>query len=214
MKNINQRYNTLAIGVTGGIGSGKTKVCEMFSAFGAIFIQADKVAQEIMKSDQKVIKQICRVFGPNAYLSSGLLNKPYISSLIFKDHHLQEKINKIVHPLVINYIKTEITKAKESAAIPLILTEAALIYEARSENIFDYMIVVDAPQSIRLQRLKERDGSSRSDILSRMNSQMPPDEKTLRADFVVKNNSTIEHLEMQTKFIYSVLVSLAVQKNN
>lgn len=214
MKNINQRYNTLAIGVTGGIGSGKTKVCKMFSAFGAIFIQTDKVAQEIMKTDQRVIKQICQVFGTDAYLSSGLLNKSLISSLIFKNHNLQKKINKIIHPLVIHHIKSEIEKAKNNGVIPLIVTEAALIYEARSENIFDYIIVVDAPQSIRLQRIKERDGSSRTEILDRMNSQMSPDEKTSRADFVIKNNSTLEHLETQTKFIYSILISLSSQEDN
>ena len=214
MKNINQRYNTLAIGVTGGIGSGKTKVCKMFSAFGAIFIQADKVAQEIMETDQGVIRQICQVFGRDAYLSSGSLNKPFISSLIFKNHKLQERINKIVHPLVIYRIDSIIKKTKSSGLIPLVVTEAALIYEARSENIFDYMIVVDAPQSIRLQRIKERDGSSRTEILDRMNSQMSTDEKISRADFVIKNNSTLEHLEMQTKFIYSILISLSSQKGN
>ncbi|MBI5021065.1 MAG: dephospho-CoA kinase [Ignavibacteriales bacterium] len=214
MQNINQRYNTLAIGVTGGIGSGKTKVCEILSAFGVKCIQADKVAQEIMRTDKKVVKQIRQVIGPDAYLPSGLLNKQLISSLIFNNHDLQEKINKIVHPVVINLIKSEIEIEKINGTIPLIVNEAALIYEARSENIYDYIIVVDASQSVRLKRLKEKDGSNRKEILDRMNSQMSPDEKRLRADFVIKNNSTIEHLETQTKFIYSVLLALARLSDN
>ncbi|MBI5476317.1 MAG: dephospho-CoA kinase [Ignavibacteriales bacterium] len=205
-------FNTLAVGVTGGIGSGKSKVCQFFSSLGAIYLQADRIAQMVMESDPEVIRKVKLLLGSEAYLSNGSLNKSLIASKIFSNHDEKKQIDGAVHPAVLKLIAKEITDAKNEKTSPLILVEAALIFEANSESMYDYVIVVDAPKKTRVRWLHKRDGSDTTEIISKMKSQLSDKEKLSRADFVIKNSGTISQLEDQSRFIFNLLTSISRTK--
>jgi dephospho-CoA kinase len=204
-----QTYTTLAVGVTGGIGSGKSKVCEIFSSLGAFCLHADRIAQSVIEHDPEVIRKMIEIFGAEAYTSKGALNKSLISSQIFNFPEIKKIVDETVHPPVLDIIKKDIYKAKKDNRTPFIFVEAALIYEAKSEAMYDYVIVVDAPKESRIRWIIERDKSSETEIIDKIKSQLPAEETIARADFVIKNLGTLQQLEKQTRFIFTILKSIS-----
>ncbi|WP_411030986.1 dephospho-CoA kinase [Spongiimicrobium sp. 3-5] len=172
----------MIVGLTGGIGSGKTTVAKMFKALGVPVYNSDKEAKRLMRSSKKVKKAILQLFGDEAYLDKKL-NKTYISSKVFKDPNLLEQLNGIVHPAVRKHFLSWKSRQKS----PYVIQEAAIIFEIGSQNNYDRIILVTSPESTRIQRVIDRDGSTREKVLNRINNQWPDEEKIVLADFIVSN---------------------------
>lgn len=208
-----KKNNGLTIGVTGGIGSGKSEVCRLFSALGVKIIFADSLAKEIMETNVSVRKKIERAFGKDVYIAEGTLNRQGLAEMIFSDARLRKKIDSIVHPHVLQVLKRIIFQGNSLHQENLLVIEAALIFESGADKMMDYIIVVDADEEKRIDRVVRRDGTSREEVLRRSKVQMSPERKVRKADFVIQNNGTFQSLETKVKFLHHLLLKLCTTKN-
>ena len=197
-----------AVGVTGGIGSGKTEVCNAFASLGARVCAADELAKELLTTHPEVRKEVAARFGSDVYSSDGSLDRKRLARLAFADDALLGKLNAIVHPKVTEELRAIISREKTERTAPLIVVEAALIYEARIEGLFDYVIAVDAAEPLRVERAAKRDGTTRESILERMRAQLVPDEVAERADFVIRNAGDLAGLRSQCAFLFTLLTRI------
>ncbi len=170
------------IGLTGGIGSGKTTVGRMFEKLGVPVYNSDWEAKKLMNSSKAIRSKIKALFGELAY-QDGKLNRPFIAKTVFKDKSLLEKLNKIVHPAVRKHFSKWCTKQDHN----YVIQETALLFENRAQDLYDKVVLVTAPKEVRIDRLLKRDHSTREDILARMDNQLEDREKVLLADFVIEN---------------------------
>ncbi|HWS01403.1 MAG TPA: dephospho-CoA kinase [Prolixibacteraceae bacterium] len=175
----------LTIGITGGIGSGKTTVSKVFRVLGIPVFQADLVAGKIQNEDPGVKSRLMELFGPDIYSEDGLLNRKKLAGIIFNDRNLLEKINHIIHPAVHQeFIKWKAAYEKS----PYLLYEAAIIFETGSFRNFDRTILVVAAENERIQRVLKRDQTTVEAIIQRMHNQLSDSEKMKMADFIIENN--------------------------
>lgn len=176
----------LKVGITGGIGSGKTTVCKVFELLGVPVFYADVVAKQIMVEDDVLIANIKQTFGPESYFADGTLNNKHIAGIVFNNEAELAKLNAIVHPAVFRaYDKWIITIPNDT---PYVLKEAALLFESGSYTVNDKNILVTAPIDIRLERVMKRDNVTAEQVLSRIHKQFTDEEKLKLADFVVEND--------------------------
>ncbi|MCL5990795.1 MAG: dephospho-CoA kinase [Bacteroidetes bacterium] len=205
------QVGTIVIGITGGIGCGKTTVTNFISELGYIVISTDEKAKELMVSDFNIKNKIFRAFGSESYNSDGSLNSQFISDLVFGKTSEHKKnlalLNSIVHPPVIDYIIEEVQKYEEKGE-PLVFIESALIYEAELEEGFDYVIVVDSREENAIKRITKRTGMTEELARLRMKLQNSQQEKTSLADFVIENNGTIEDLKKSVTTLMNILKNL------
>ncbi|MBL7933854.1 MAG: dephospho-CoA kinase [Bacteroidia bacterium] len=173
----------MIIGLTGGIGSGKSTVSKLFEILGYAVFYSDDVAKEVY-FDQVVKRQVVELLGPESYVSDLLLNKSFISSRIFSDTILLHRLNAIIHPAVKERMMQFVADNKHKHVVK----ESALLFEARLDKEVDKIVVVAAEEEIVIERVMKRDGANREDVIKRIKSQMPPEEKIRRADFVIYNN--------------------------
>ncbi|MGM0635011.1 MAG: dephospho-CoA kinase [Bacteroidota bacterium] len=190
----------MIVGLTGGIGSGKTTVAKMFKEKGIPVYIADDEAKKLMNTD--LLKhQIIQIFGEKAY-SNGELNRQFIANQVFKNQRLLEKLNGIVHPAVRNHFSEWVAKQNAS----FVLYEAAILFEKGGDEICDYTILVTAPKEIRINRIQQRDEAKRTDIVDRMNNQWSDDKKKKLADFIVENID-LDKTQKKVQDIYELLVN-------
>lgn len=175
----------LKIGITGGIGSGKTTVCRIFAEMDIPVYYADDRAKELMVNNLEVVTKLKALFGKNAYLNDGSLNRQHISNIVFSNKEMLEKLNAIVHPAV---HEDGIAWQKAQKNVPYTLKEAALLFEAGSYKALDKMITVFAPKEIRLERVVARDQTTRAAVEARMDKQMDDLKKMHLADYVIFND--------------------------
>lgn len=176
----------LQVGVTGGIGSGKSLVCKVFSALGVPVYDADSRAKAIMTTDGILVSQIKAEFGDLAYNIDGSLNRSYLSEQIFQYPHLRERLNALVHPRVA--IDTE-QWVNQQAGYRYVIREAALMYESGSYKKLNASILVAAPETLRMKRVRQRDPQRTEDAIRKiMEAQMPEEEMRKRADFIIEND--------------------------
>ncbi len=175
----------LKIGITGGIGSGKSTVCNIFEQMGIPIFNADLQARDLMNTNITLIKALKATFGSDIYDSDGQLIRPKLAQIVFGDKTKVEKLNALVHPAVKDEFKQW---AEKQTDCPYVIKEAALMFESESYKGLDYVITVSAPKQVRLQRVVDRDGAKRTDVLKRMNNQLSERERIARADFVIKND--------------------------
>ena len=210
-----EEHNTIVIGITGGIGSGKSSVSKIIAELGYPVILTDDKAKEIMVSDDAVKSKLIMEFGSEAYLPGRKLNNEYLAGLVFgpsKTHKKAlEKLNSIVHPPVIDYMMEEVEKY-EIAGVPMVFVESALIYEAGLEEGFDYIIDVFANEENTINRAMIRSGMTREQVTARMDEQISPDEKKKLADFVIENNGTVDELKKSVEFLIEILKMLPIKE--
>jgi dephospho-CoA kinase len=175
----------LKVGITGGIGSGKTTVCKVFELLGIPVFYADDVAKSIMQTDQVLKTALLDTFGENSYTKDGMLNRAYISSIVFNDKQELEKLNSLVHPAVLRAFDNWVLNQHES---PYVIKEAALLYEIGGFKMCNKSILVIAPTLIKMNRVKLRDGVSEEDIQLRMNRQFSDEIKIKYADHILNND--------------------------
>jgi dephospho-CoA kinase len=207
MKRIIKYANPKVIAVTGGIGSGQSTVCDRLQTLGCRVIDVDKKAKQIIIRDQTLKKELKSVFGNDIFHKDGSLNRKLLASLAFQSDVKTMQLNKLVHPRMVAEIVEEMETARFSQKYPLIVVDAALVYELSIEQMFDAVIVVFTHMDKRIQRVMKRDGLNREEILSRVYRQIPLEEKKQWADFVVDNNGTIDDLKFQIDKIFGDLTS-------
>lgn len=178
----------LKIGITGGIGSGKTTICKVFGTLGIPVFYADTVAKEMMVSDEILVDGVKNAFGTESYTDQGLLNNKYIAAIVFNNADQLAKLNALVHPAVFRAFDKWVEQVP--GKVPYILKEAALLFESGSYKMCDQNILVIAPKKIRLQRVMQRDGLTEEQVSARMNKQMSDEEKSKFADHIIYNNET------------------------
>ena len=174
---------SIIIGLTGGIGSGKSTVAKIFAQFGIPVLDADATAKAIMNEDSSVKTKLIELFGTEAYKESQL-NRPYIAQLVFDDAFKLQQLNAIIHPITIQYAKA--WALKQSA--PYVIKEAALFFESGSAEGVDKIIGVTAPKHIRIQRVMQRDQISREEVIKRMEHQLEDSLKMKLSDWVIQND--------------------------
>lgn len=193
---------TLKIGLTGGIGSGKSTVAAMFRVLGVPVFDADSAAREVMQEDAALIQQIKSLFGEAAY-TNNQLNRKYIAGIVFNDKLKLEQLNALVHPVTI--AKAEQWFASQQS--PYVIKEAALMFEAGASAGLDYVIGVSAPQHLRIQRVMERDKVTREEVLARMDKQISEHMKMKLCDFILINDEQ-QLLVPQVVSLHEHLVNL------
>ncbi len=172
------------VGITGGIGSGKTTVCRIFETLGIPVYYADVEAKRIMQEDEQVRSKIRKLLGTDAYDTEGNLNRNFIAKRVFNDSEKLGKLNSIVHPAT---IRASIAWAKRQNT-PYVLKEAALMFESDAFHHVDKVIGVYAPVALRLHRTMKRDHISREEVLKRMKNQIDEEVKMRLCDFVIYND--------------------------
>jgi dephospho-CoA kinase len=173
----------LRIGLTGGIGSGKSTVAKIFSTIGIPVFYADVAARDVMNEDVVLKQKIKQIFGDAAY-ENDMLNRKYIADIVFNDPFKLEQLNAIVHPATISVAHQWMLQQ----TTPYVIKEAALFFEAGSTEGLDYIIGVYAPQHIRIQRVMQRDNVTRDEVLARMSKQINEEMKMRLCDFVIVND--------------------------
>ncbi|NRB48345.1 MAG: dephospho-CoA kinase [Saprospiraceae bacterium] len=177
----------LRLGITGGIGSGKTTVCKIFETLDIPIYYADDRAKWLMVKSPSLQTGIIQLFGDKAYAADGSLNRAHIGGIAFKDPAKLQKLNALVHPAV--FVDGENWQQEQLAlGVPYTLKEAALIYETGSYKMLDKVIVVTAPEEIRIQRVMKRDKLTAEEVKERIARQMPESEKVEKADYVIQND--------------------------
>lgn len=177
----------LKVGITGGIGSGKTTVCKIFETLGIPVYYADQRAKWLMTHDEELIAQIKKLFGDEAYGPDGALNRAYIAGIVFQDKNKLSQLNALVHPAVAR--DSEQWQTRQRGA-PYTLKEAAIMFESGSHRQLDRIITVTAPEELRIARVMQRDGTERSAVEDRIRRQMPESERIKRSDFVIYNDGS------------------------
>jgi dephospho-CoA kinase len=176
----------LQIGITGGIGSGKSMVCKIFSVLGVPIYDADSRAKNLMTTDGILVEQIKKEFGSLSYNSQGVLNREYLSASVFNQPNKLEKLNSLVHPRVAVDFKKWV---EEHSAFAYIVKEAALLFESGSYRTLDKIILVTAPEAMRIERVLTRDTHrTRADIESIIRNQLAEEEKKKKADYIIRND--------------------------
>lgn len=173
----------LKIGLTGGIGSGKTTVAKVFETLGIPVYFADDATKRLMNSNNALKALVIQHFGEVSYIN-GKLNRKYIADIVFNDKEKLALLNSITHPATIEDANEWI----QQQSSPYIIKEAALLFETEAAKHLDYFIGVSAPLETRIKRVMKRDGLSEAEIMNRINRQMNEEEKMKRCDFIITNN--------------------------
>jgi dephospho-CoA kinase len=194
----------IKVGITGGIGSGKTTVCRIFEILGVPVYYADDRAKWLMENRSEVAEALRAAFGEKVFDATGRLDRGYLSSIAFSDPEKLAALNAIVHPAVFeDGFQWEMEQAEKG--VPYCLKEAALLVESGSYRFLDKLIVVTAPEEVRIARVIARDGATEEAVRQRMARQLPEADKVALADFVVQNDGHLM-LTGQVLFIHRQLL--------
>lgn len=174
----------IRIGITGGMGSGKTLVCRIFKSFGIPVYHSDEEARRLMQEEPSLVTGILSLFGDEAF-TEGSLNRSMIAKRVFQDRKLLDQLNAMVHPAVRREF-VRWTEAQRSA--PYLIKEAAILFESGAEKGLDHVIVVAAPEELRIQRVILRDQLSRDQVLYRLKNQWSEEERIQLADYIIFND--------------------------
>ncbi|WP_075343623.1 dephospho-CoA kinase [Tenacibaculum agarivorans] len=176
----------MLIGITGGIGSGKTTVAKLFAAYKNVTVYyADLEAKKLMNTSEVIRKKLIREFGEKAYDTNGL-NRAFLANIVFKDKEKLTNLNEIVHPEVYKHLTNFIEEHKDKEYI---LYENAILFENGSDKICDKIITVTAPHEVKIQRVIERDKTTREEVLHRMKNQWSDIKKKLQSHYVIVNEN-------------------------
>ncbi len=170
------------IGLTGGIGSGKSTIAKMFIDLGIPVYFSDLEAKKLMQKSKIIKRKLIQKFGKEVY-KNNTLNKPFLANIIFNDKEALQYVSSVVHPKVNQHFKRWIKKQQA----PYIIQENAILFENGTADFFDYIIVVTAPKKTRIERVMKRDKVSENQVLERMNNQWKESEKIKKSDFIIEN---------------------------
>lgn len=200
-----EQNRLFCVGLTGGIGSGKSTVTGIFQELGAKIIDADIITRELQAVDQPAYNEIIKQFGPEVVGEHGELNRTYLRKLVFTDHELKTKLENIVHPLV----RAEINRRLNSNTHPYCIISIPLLFENGAQYDFDRILVVDIPEDLQIIRAGNRDGVNKNEIVKIINSQIKREKRLEKADDVICNDKSIDILTKAVKKLHNQYLQLA-----
>ncbi len=192
-------------GLTGGIATGKSTVSSVLREAGAIIIDADAIARDVVKKNFPAWHEIVRIFGKEVLLPDGEIDRARLGNIIFRDSSKKEILNKIVHPYVIQKVAELIEEIGKESPDSIVILDVPLLIEAGMDKGLEDVILVYAPEDIQKKRLAERDGISDEDSLLRVSSQMPIEEKKEFATFIIDNSGPIEATKKRALEVFDSL---------
>ncbi|QGY48159.1 dephospho-CoA kinase [Maribellus comscasis] len=175
----------MKVGITGGIGSGKSTICNIFKLLGVPVFEADVVAKQLLDSDSQIKSGLIHLFGEGIYMDNGSVNRKKLANIIFNDNIQLEKMNKMVHPVVREKFNDWVDKQNHK----YIIHEAAILFESGFYKMMDFNILVSAEKRQRIERVKKRDAVSEAQVLERMNRQWTDEEKRKLASIEIINDN-------------------------
>ncbi|MFA5728374.1 MAG: dephospho-CoA kinase [Candidatus Neomarinimicrobiota bacterium] len=194
----------VTLGVTGGLGSGKSTACKFLAEKGAYVLDADLIAKKLMESDPQIRDEIIEAFGSDVY-KDGKLDTQKLAQRAFASEVDQRLLNDIVHPRVVDYFQEKVDKLRSK--YELIVLDAPLIFESGFDSRLDHTLLIYTKYKIRLERALRRGNLSREDILRRIDLQMPEEDKRELAEFVIENNGAEEQLKSAVDELYDKLIA-------
>ncbi|MFZ1731184.1 MAG: dephospho-CoA kinase [Bacteroidota bacterium] len=196
----------LLIGLTGSIGAGKSTVASLIREDYPV-LDTDRIARDLMESDEAVRAALTERFGVQTYLSDGTLDRAFLASLVFDDSAKLRALNEIVHPPTMQLVE-KMALELHAEGHRLVFVESAIIFEVGIEEAFDYTVAVVAETELTIDRIMARDSSDRQAALSRLRHQLPPEGKSGLADFTIRNNGSLEQLQRAAASIILILSRL------
>jgi dephospho-CoA kinase len=184
----------LVVGLTGGIGCGKSEVRRRLLSAGFIVLDADTLAKQLAETDPVIINNIKQEFGEQMYDAAGHLQRKALAAIVFNDRKQLEKLNGIIHPRVISTVERQLEKFQQQGE-KIVVVEAALHYEVHWNEAMDVMVVVNAPMATRIARVMQRDSVDETAVRRRMANQLPLEDKVKRADYVIENTGDLAALD-------------------
>ena len=178
----------LKVGITGGIGSGKTTVCRVFEVLGIPVFYADDAAKSIMHTDALLREDIIEGFGKDSYTVNGDLDRAYIAAIVFSNKEQLDKLNALVHPAVFRAFESWVAEQKD---VPYVLKEAALLFESDAYKMCDQSILVKSPEALKFGRIMVRDQITLEEVRLRMDRQFSDEKKEKMADHLITNNEQL-----------------------
>jgi len=196
----------LKVGLTGGLGSGKSTASKFFNSLGAFILDADNAAKKLIESSKKVKNELIKEFGTDIMDANSNVDKKKLARIAFQDEDHQQRLNYVVHPHIHNAIDKSFNEILDQNNHKLFIVDAALIYESGYDAHLDYVIVVTAQLKHRMERALNRNTLTREEILKRIEFQWPEEDKTSLADFVIHNDGTEAELNDQIVELFKKLV--------
>jgi len=194
------------IGLTGGIATGKSTVSAILKKAGAVIIDADRIARQVVKKGLPAYREILENFGESILLPDGEINRSVLGNIIFTEPHRKQLLNRIVHPHVKREMDRRLNALENPSPDTIVVLDIPLLFEAEMHKDIAEVIVVYAPEHIQIKRLMKRDNISEADAVARVQSQMPIEEKKNRATVVIDNSGTMEDTRKQTLQIFEALI--------
>lgn len=205
-------HSPVLVGITGGLGSGKTSVCRILADMGCAVFEADKVAKDLQAKDPDIIVGLKRMFGENVYYkdASGklALDRPSIALKVFQDPGVRKQVNELIHPKVFRAFQDAVDRAARKG-VKILVKEAAILLESGGDKGLDIVVVVTSDLEKRIERAMSKGVGSREEIVRRIDAQWPQEKLIKRADFVIENNGTIKELESNTRELYHKILCAA-----
>jgi dephospho-CoA kinase len=186
----------LVVGLIGGIGSGKSQVAAAFARRGARIIAGDQLGQAALR-DPENRARVARRWGKDVLDDKGEIDRRRLAALVFAEPGELKALEAITHPWIRRRIQAEIEEARHDPAVPLIVLDAAIMLEAGWNEVCDRLVYIEAPRGLRLERVKRQRGWTEKEVTAREEAQLPLTEKVVRADHVLKNSASLEHLDRQ-----------------
>lgn len=194
----------LVVGLTGGIGCGKSEVRRRLLSAGFIVLDADTLAKQLAETDPVIITNIKKEFGEEMYDAAGHLQRKALAAIVFNDRKQLEKLNGIIHPRVISTVERQLEKFQQQGE-KIVIVEAALHYEVHWNEAMDVMVVVNAPMATRIARVMQRDKMDETAVRRRMANQLPLEDKVKRAGYVIENTGDLAALDGEVTRLLSWL---------
>ena len=196
----------LVIGVTGGIGAGKSTVSGMMAALGARVLDADAIAREVLRNDAGLLQELVRAFGEDILAPDGSLRRRELGCRAFRDRRSRERLNGLLHPPILARTRELLEQIRRSGYDGIVVLDAALLVECQALYMIDRLVVVTAPEKLRSHRLQNDRGISDEEFRARAAAQLPPAEKIKQADVVIVNDGTREDLRRQVQKAWTRLL--------
>jgi len=192
----------IKIGLTGGIGSGKSSVAKLVQQQGIPIIDADQISHRLLENDGEAYDQVRLMFGAGVVNSHGEIDRRALGELVFSDASARRSLEDLLHPLIIKQIQAEVVE-KAAQGANLLVIEMPLLFEAKLQKMFDLIWVVNINQEQQLERLRMRDGLTEIEAKRRINTQLPLDMKVKKADVVIENQGNLSELAAQVNALLS-----------